>query len=119
MREVSTVPVQWRWIAVVLTALLVAACASRTAPVAPGAPKYPDFVYPAVPPDLTRVAGADRVERGWQFLQADNLRNAEREFSAALKQTQGLYPARTGNAYVELAHRNYERARMAFDAVLM
>lgn len=99
--------------------LCLASCASRTPPVVPGAAKYPDFIVPAVPAALVNARGAERVDRGWQFLQADNLRGAEREFAAALKQTPGLYPAQTGSAYVELAHRNFERARIGFERALM
>jgi tetratricopeptide (TPR) repeat protein len=101
-----------------LVAVCLAACASRTPPPAPSAPHYPDFIYPAVPVDLSSAPGADRVASGWRFLQAGNLRNAERDFAAALKRTPGLYPAQAGLAYVELAGMNYERARAAFELAL-
>src|SRR5512139_3739095 len=115
LRDVST-----RVAAGILVAMTVASCAARTPPAtAPGAAKYPDFVFPAVPASLANARGADRVDSGSRFLQADNLRNADREFSAALKQTPALYPAQAGSAYVELARRNYDRARTTFDRVLM
>jgi tetratricopeptide (TPR) repeat protein len=102
-----------------MVARCAASCASRTPPAVPGAAKYPDFMFPGVPAALANARGAERVDRGWQFLQSDSLRNAEREFSAALKQTPGLYPAQTGSAYVELAHKNYDRARTGFERALM
>src|SRR5262245_4902136 len=105
--------------AAVAVVLLFTSCAMRTTPAAPGAAKYPEFIVPAVPATLANTRGADRVGRGWQFLQADSLRNAEREFAAALKQSPDLYPAQTGSAYVELARRNFDRARTGFDRALM
>jgi Tfp pilus assembly protein PilF len=99
-------------------ALILAACAARTPPTVVGAGKYPEFVFPVVPPPLANAPGAQRIQRGWSFLQVDNLRNAEREFEAALKQTPALYPAQTATGYVELARRNYDRARAAFDRAL-
>ena len=105
--------------AAVAVALVIASCAARTPPVVPGSAKYPEFIFPTVPAALANTRGADRVGRGWQFLQADNLRNAEREFAAGLKQSPDLYPAQAGNAYVELARRSYDRARTGFDRALM
>ena len=47
-------------------------------------PKFPEFIQPSVPavarPTSRRPSPAQ--ERGWQFLQAGDLRNAEREFKA-------------------------------------
>lgn len=99
--------------------LLVAGCATRTAPPPlPVALKYADFVFPEVPPALRQMPGADRIDRGWRFLQNDDLRNAEREFAAAAKRSPALYPAHAGEGYVALARRDYDRALMAFDAAL-
>ena len=47
----------------------------------------------------TAPAQASRVERGWQYLQLDDLRNAEREFAAALKQQPSFHPAEAGAGY--------------------
>lgn len=78
--------------------------------------KHPDFVYPAATP--AAVAEAAAVERGWRFLQNDDLKNADREFAAALKSVPGFVPAQTGEAYVALARQDYMRALEAFDAAL-
>ena len=105
----------------VVAALLctVAACATRTVPpVLPTAVKYPEFTYPVVPAGLRQAPAADQVDLGWRYLQNDDLRGAQREFTAALKRNPGLYPAQTGTAYVELARREYDDAVRAFDVAL-
>lgn len=103
------------WFAVLL---LAAACAPKAPPAAPGALRYPDFVKPVVPQALTASPAAARVERGWNLLQADNLRDAEREFTEALRRDSALYPAQAGSAYVALARREATRARALFDLAL-
>jgi tetratricopeptide (TPR) repeat protein len=108
-----------RLASVVLLIGLAAACATRTVvPPLPGVLKYPEFMTPVVPPALRQVPGAERVELGWRYLQNDDLRAAEREFAAAIQRSPGLYPARTGEAFVAMARRDHERAVRAFDAAL-
>lgn len=105
-------------LAVAVTAI-VSACATRTAPpVLPAALKYPDFVYPAVPPSAQTSPAAPHIDLGWRFLQNDDLGNADREFAAALKGNAAFYPAHAGEGYVALARRNYDKAVTAFDAAL-
>lgn len=102
-------------------ALALTACAGRAAvpPAAvPGAARYPDFVYPAVPASLQRAPGAERIDIGWRFLQNGDTRNAARDFEAALKRNPQLYPARAGEGYVALARGEHERALAGFDAAL-
>jgi len=101
-----------------VVAALAPACAARSAPPLPAALTYPEFLYPVVPRELI---GADRalgVDRGWRFLQNDDLQSADREFTAALKASPALYPARAGSGYVALAREDFDQALMAFDAVL-
>jgi tetratricopeptide (TPR) repeat protein len=100
--------------------LVVAACAAKTVtpPAAPSVDRYPDFVYPAVPPALQRSAGAERIEPAWRFLQSGDTRNAGRDFDAALKRDPQLYPAQAGEGYVALARGDHDRALMAFDSAL-
>ncbi len=99
--------------------LTMAACASRTVPPPlPAALKYPDFVFPAVPAALRQLPGAERIDRGWRYLQNDDLRNAQREFEAALARSPALYPANAGEGYVALARRDHAGALRAFDAAL-
>jgi tetratricopeptide (TPR) repeat protein len=105
-------------LALFLTLVGMAACATKSPPALPGAPKYPDFLYPTVPRELQTVAEADAVRRGWHFLQADDLRNADREFSRAVRRLPGLYPAQTGVGYVALARHNYDKAVTDFELAL-
>ena len=97
---------------------LLTACAPKVVPPAPTAPHYPEFLYPAVPEDLKSTPGAERIDFAWRYLQADDLRSAEREFSAAARRAPGLYPAETGVGYVELARRDFDDAIARFDASL-
>jgi tetratricopeptide (TPR) repeat protein len=106
--------------AVAVVALVIAGCASRR-PVAPAMPAtlaHPEYVYPAIPDGQRATPEGINVDLGWRYLQNDDLRSAEREFSAALKRRQTFYPARTGEGYVALARRDHDRALAAFDAAL-
>jgi tetratricopeptide (TPR) repeat protein len=58
------------------------------------------------------------IERGWQFLQGGDLRNAEREFEAALRSAPGTPSADTALAYVDLARREPDDAADRFTRVL-
>lgn len=107
-----------RLVLIVCLTVLVAGCAARAAmPPAPVAPRYPDFSYPVVPGSAD-PAQATRVERGWRYLQADNQRNAEREFQAALRAQPAFHPAATGLGYLELARRDPKGAVALFDRAL-
>ena len=101
-------------------ALLVcaAACATRTVPPLPSTLRYADFVFPMVPAAMQATPGAERIDPAWRYLQNDDLRNAEREFAAAMKRSSALYPAQAGLGYVQLARRDYMKAVEAFDAAL-
>jgi len=100
--------------------VLISACAARTTPppALPAVLKHPDFMFPVVPPALQRAPGVERIESGWRYLQNDDVRNASREFAAALKINPRLYPAQTGEAYADLARRDHDRAIAGFDAAL-
>ncbi len=105
--------------AVVLLIALTSACAAKTLPPPlPATLKYSEFVYPNVPQSLQASLVAPAMERGWRFLQNDDLGNAQKEFERALKQSGTFYPARAGEGYVALAHRDYDKALGAFDAAL-
>lgn len=106
-------------IAIVLIALS-SACAPKTAaPPLPATLKYSEFVYPAVPQSLQASPAASAIERGWRFLQNDDLGNAQKEFERALKESRTFYPARAGEGLVSLAHHDYDKALSVFDATLM
>ncbi|MEO7157523.1 MAG: tetratricopeptide repeat protein [Vicinamibacterales bacterium] len=97
---------------------MAATCAPKAAPtVAAGAPKHADFVFPQ-PPEGSLAAQTARLESGWQYLQFDDFRNAEREFGAALKQQPAFYPAETAMAYLAVARGNEKDAAARFDRVL-
>lgn len=102
----------------VITSLTLACGAKTPPPPLPAALKYAEFVYPTLPPALTAAPGAQSIERGWRFLQNDDLGAAQREFDAALKQNRAFYPARAGEGYVALARHDYEKALAAFDSAL-
>ena len=86
-------------------------------PPPPVAPRYPEFRYPTVPAGADSIQ-ATRIERGWRYLQADNHRNAQREFEAALKLQPSFHPAATGLGYIELARREAKEAISYFDRAL-
>jgi tetratricopeptide (TPR) repeat protein len=95
-----------------------AACAPKSVmPPAPATLRYPDFRYPAVPQGTDAIQ-VTRVERGWRYLQADNQRNAEREFAAALQLQPSFHPAAAGLGYLELARRDAKDAVTYFDRAL-
>ena len=96
--------------------VFLAACAARTAPPLPATLAYPDFVYPAVPVDVWTDTAAGSVDRGWRYLQNNDLQNAQQEFAAA--RVRGFYPARAGEGYVALARTEFSAAVVAFDAAL-
>jgi len=97
---------------------LAAACAAKVPPPLPAVLAHPEFLYPALPAPLAAAPGASRIDVGWRYLQADDLRNAALEFGVALKLGPRLFPARTGQGYVAMAMRDYDRALTAFDAAL-
>jgi Tfp pilus assembly protein PilF len=103
--------------AAIAITLITAACAPKAPPVVAGAPKHPDFVFPTVPPG-TPPAQASRIDRGWQYLQFDDYRNAELEFATALKTQPSFAPAEAAMAYLAMARGNERDAATRFDRAL-
>lgn len=103
--------------ACVLGMLVVAgACAPRVPAVPPVTPPtFPDFIFPAAPPGLGTPAALERHDLGWRWLQAGDPRAAERNFAAALKQSEGFYPAEAGLGYAALARKDHREAAQHFD----
>ena len=102
--------------------ILAAACAPKTIPAPPAVstPKYPDYIFPAPPAGIGTPAAIERHQAGWGWLQAGDLRSAERNFSAALKQSPPFYPAEAGLGYVALAQKKPKESLVHFDrAVVM
>lgn len=106
----------------IVTALLIslsaAACAPKTvAPVAPGAPKHPDFVFPSA----ANTFPADVVEQheaAWQTLQMGDVRGAERRYAALLKRAPDFYPSHAGLGYVAMARDNMKAAVGHFERAI-
>jgi Tfp pilus assembly protein PilF len=109
-----------------LTLAAVLAAAAACAPKAPDLPaggsvnKYPDFIFPAAPGDMGTPAAHERHKAGWLWLQAGDLRAAERNFETTLKMAPDFYPSEAGLGYVELARKDPKAAVSHFDnAVVM
>ena len=117
MTQVSRPPAaRILWVRVLLLIVMSGCAAKAPPPSLPPTLKYPDFVYPNAVPAAGPQAAA--VDRGWRFLQNDDLRSAEREFAAALKAVPGSVPARTGEGYLALARQEYMRALDQFELAL-
>jgi tetratricopeptide (TPR) repeat protein len=96
------------------------ACAAKTvAPPPPGAPKFPDFIFPAVPAGIGTMAAIERHDLAWRWLQFGDARAAERNFNAALKQSQDFYPAEAGLGYAALARKDAKEAALHFDRAVV
>lgn len=105
--------------AVFVALVVMAACGPKVVPLPTASlPRFPDFVAPIVAAEFAGTAAAQNEMRGWTFLQAGDLKNAEREFAAALKRAPAFYPAEIGLGYVELARRDQKAALAHFDRVL-
>lgn len=101
--------------------LVAASCAPPPPPaVAPGPPRYPDFVFPAVPADLARAFPrvAQDHELSWRLLQSGDLRAAESRLATVARTSPTFYPAMAAMAYTDLARGEPRRAVERFDAVL-
>jgi tetratricopeptide (TPR) repeat protein len=105
--------------AVALALCAVGGCAAKAPvmPPAPVTPRHPEFRYPTVPP-AADAAQASRIERGWRYLQSDNLRGAQREFESALQAQPSFHPAQTGMGYIDLARNEADQAVVSFDRAL-
>ena len=79
--------------------------------------RYPQFIAPDVPAELASTLAAWSHDRGWRFLQAGDLRNADQEFGLALR-SPDFYPSMAGRGYVELARDEPRAALGYFDQAL-
>lgn len=98
-----------------------AACAPKKLELPPSgtAARYPEFIYPAAPATLGTPAAQERHQTGWLWLQAGDLKAAERNFEAALKLSADFYPAEAGLGYVQLARKSHEAALDHFDRAVV
>lgn len=99
---------------------LAGACGSNAAPALPpsGVPRFPEFVVPSVPDRLAAPLVRASHELAWKWLQAGDLKAAERSFTIALKQAPGFYPSEAGLGYVALARKDNKEAASHFDRAL-
>jgi len=104
---------------VVIGALCASACAPVIVPTpVVTTPKFPEFVTPPVPPEFVGTAAAINERRGWAFLQSGDMKTAEHEFTAALRNDPRFFPATTSLGYVELARKDPKAALAHFDKAL-
>jgi Flp pilus assembly protein TadD len=82
------------------------------------APKFPEFVQPAIPSDLANSPAGQTFSRGWAFLQNGDLKLAERDFSAALAAAPGFAAAETSLGYVEIARKDPKAAVPHFERAI-
>jgi tetratricopeptide (TPR) repeat protein len=100
-------------------AAFMAACAAKAPVVTPGAARFPDYPFPAVPAGLQ--AGPSTIrdhELAWALLQSGDARRAGQRFAAVVKRQPGFFPSRTGAGFADLARRDFRAALGAFEAAL-
>ena len=107
-----------RALVVVLLAVAAACAPATTAPVtAPAAPRFPEYIFPAIEP-----APSDDILAGhqsaWYLLQGGDARGAERRFAGILKARGDVYAAHAGLGYAALSRKDYKAALGHFDRAL-
>jgi tetratricopeptide (TPR) repeat protein len=108
------------FIGILFALLALSGCAAKKAPALPpgGAPHFPEYVFPAVPGQIASPAIGALHELGWQWLQAGDAKAAERNFTAALRQSPNFYPSEAGLGYTALARKDNKEAASYFDRAL-
>ena len=107
---------------VVVAAVTAAACGPKKLELPPpgeAATKYPDYIFPAPVPGLGSPASLERHRAGWLWLQAGDLKAAERNFEGALKLSADFYPSEAGLGYVSLARKDHDQAAEHFDRAIV
>lgn len=97
-------------------ALLVGGCAARVPIVT--TPAFPDFVFPAVPPEYTATGSEPEQRDAWAFLQVGQLDEAERRFAGLMERDADFFPASAGLGWVDVARGSYVDAVDHFDDAL-
>jgi tetratricopeptide (TPR) repeat protein len=81
-------------------------------------PKFPDFIFPALPAGLAGPGLVEQYRDGWSYLQAGDVRSADRTFGAVLKAQPSLYPVEAALGYSALARKDVQAAISHFDRAL-
>lgn len=111
-----------RAVIIVSMLLAAAACGPKKLELPPdtgAAAKFPGYIFPAAEQNLGTPAARERHQAGWLWLQAGDLRAAERNFEAALKLSTDFYPSEAGLGYVNLAKRTNDSALDHFDRAIV
>jgi tetratricopeptide (TPR) repeat protein len=88
-------------------------------PAAAPSSKYPDYIFPAIIGNLGTPGAQERLKAGWLWLQAGDLKAAERNFETALELSSDFYPAEAGLGYVGLARKDLDDAATHFDRAVV
>jgi len=103
----------------VILAVGAAACAPSVKPApAPGALRYPDFVYPVPLAGAADPRVDARHQTAWGRLQAGDLKLAEAEFAGIASRDPGYYPAAVGWGYALVAAGLTTEALARFDRAI-
>lgn len=107
------------WLVSAVMVGVLAACAPKTVavPTVPGAPHFPEYIQPLSPAGQSADPAARQNDRAWQFLQAGDLRGADRELAGLLKALPEYFPGQTTAAYVALAKKDNSAAASQFTRV--
>jgi tetratricopeptide (TPR) repeat protein len=99
----------------------IGGCAAKLPPEPPAitTAKFPDFIHPVPPQGLGTPAALERHDVGWRWLQAGDMRAAERNFQSALKQAPNFYPAEVGLGYVAFVKKNPKDSLLHFDRAVV
>jgi tetratricopeptide (TPR) repeat protein len=105
---------------VVIVSTLAGACAPKAMPpAAPGALRFPDFVYPAPPDRVGDARTRTQHQAAWSRLQGGDVRGAEAAFAKLATQQPGFFPASAGLGYTLVAAGRSKDAAARFDSVLL
>jgi tetratricopeptide (TPR) repeat protein len=112
--------VRSRFFVVIAAALTtVVGCAPRVVSVPTVSnPLHPDFIRPTVPAQFAESSAAWHQDRAWRFLQAGDLRIADREVAMALDLSPDFYPAETTSGWIALARSDAREGLTHFDRAL-
>jgi len=104
---------------VALLAMAISACAAKVPPPTVTTPRFPDFIMPTLVPPNPQLGSLDTAHSSaWQYLQAGDLGQAEKDFQEILKRSPSFYPSEAALGYVALARQDYDAALDHFNKVL-